>query len=293
MFSGCYVATITPFSSNGKEIDEIALKNLLEFLISAGVAGVVPCGSTGESATLSHEEHERVIALTVKYVNQRVKVVAGTGSNNTTEAIKLTEFAQKAGCDGALLISPYYNKPTQEGLYRHFRQVSESVDIPIMLYNIPGRTAVNIEPETIARLVQDCPNIVAIKEASGNLEQMARIKMLAPRLDLLSGDDALTLPLLAIGGVGVVSVLANIAPRSVVEMLASWETDDRARAQEIYYQYLPLIKALFIETNPIPVKTAAGLMGLCQPDLRLPLCPMSEKNRQVLTNILREYQLIK
>ena len=293
MFSGCYVATITPFSSNGKEIDEIALKNLLEFLISAGVAGVVPCGSTGESATLSHEEHERVIALTVKYVNQRVKVVAGTGSNNTAEAIKLTEFARKAGCDGALLISPYYNKPTQEGLYRHFRQVSESVDIPIMLYNIPGRTAVNIEPETIARLVQDCPNIIAIKEASGNLEQMARIKMLAPRLDLLSGDDALTLPLLAIGGVGVVSVLANIAPRPVVEMLASWETNDRARAQEIYYQYLPLIKALFIETNPIPVKTAAGLMGLCQPDLRLPLCPMSEKNRQVLTNILREYQLIK
>jgi len=293
VFSGCYVATITPFSSNGKEIDEIALKNLLEFLISAGVAGVVPCGSTGESATLSHEEHERVIALTVKYVNQRVKVVAGTGSNNTAEAIKLTEFARKAGCDGALLISPYYNKPTQEGLYRHFRQVSESVDIPIMLYNIPGRTAVNIEPETIARLVQDCPNIIAIKEASGNLEQMARIKMLAPRLDLLSGDDALTLPLLAIGGVGVVSVLANIAPRPVVEMLASWETNDRARAQEIYYQYLPLIKALFIETNPIPVKTAAGLMGLCQPDLRLPLCPMSEKNRQVLTNILREYQLIK
>ncbi|MEW5995456.1 MAG: 4-hydroxy-tetrahydrodipicolinate synthase, partial [Candidatus Zixiibacteriota bacterium] len=194
---------------------------------------------------------------------------------------------------GALLISPYYNKPTQEGLYRHFRRISEEVNIPIMLYNIQSRTAVNIEPETIARLVKDCPNIVAIKEASGNLEQMARIKMLAPRLEILSGDDALTLPLLAIGGAGVVSVLANIAPRPVVEMINCFMKNDLAGAQEIYYQYLPLVKILFLETNPIPVKTAAGLMGLCQPDLRLPLCAMSEKNQQTLRNALQEYQLIK
>lgn len=293
MFSGCYVATITPFKDGGRKVDESALKNLLEFLISAGVSGVVPCGSTGESATLSYEEHEQVIALTVKYVNHRIKVVAGTGSNNTSEAIRLTRFAREAGCDGALLISPYYNKPTQEGLYRHFRKISEEVDIPIMLYNIQSRTAVNIEPETVARLVKDCPNIVAIKEASGNLEQMARIKMLAPNIAILSGDDALTLPVLAIGGCGVVSVLANIAPRVVVEMLKRFEHKDIAGAQEIYYQYLPLVKALFLETNPIPVKTACALIGLCQPDLRLPLCPMSEKNRQVLEKILKEYQLIK
>src|SRR3989339_579690 len=204
MFSGSIVALVTPFKNN--KIDADKLRELVEFHVENGTSGIVPCGTTGESATLSYEEHDEVISLTVKFAAKRVKVIAGTGSNNTAEAIMLTQFAEKAGCDGALLIAPYYNKPTQKGLYMHFSEVAKSVKIPIILYNIQSRTAVNMEPETIAKIAKDHKNVVAVKEASGSLDQMSQVKALAPEIDLLSGDDALTLPVLSIGGSGVISV---------------------------------------------------------------------------------------
>lgn len=293
MFSGSYVALVTPFK-NGK-VDVEKLKEFVEFHIKNGSDGLVPCGTTGESATLSVEEHELVIETVVKAAKKRIKVVAGTGSNNTEEAIEYSLFAKKAGADGILLISPYYNKPTQKGLYLHFKKIAEEVKIPIMLYNIQSRTAVNIEPETIEKLVHDCPEntIVSVKEASGSLEQMTKIKYLCPDIDLLSGDDALTLPVLSIGGTGVVSVVANIVPSDVSKLVKSFLAGNFKEAVKLHYKLFPLIKAMFIETNPIPVKTAMGLMNMCSPELRLPMCEMESKNIEKLKKTIKDYGLIK
>lgn len=291
-FCGSIVAIVTPFKND--KIDEKTLKDLIEFQIKNGTHGIVPCGTTGESPTLSTEEHERVIELCIEAVKGRIPVIAGTGSNSTAEAIVLTKHAAKAGADASLQVSPYYNRPTQEGLYLHFKAIAESVDIPIILYNIQGRTAVNIEPQTIARLARECKNIIGVKEASGNLAQMSAIKKLCPRdFLLISGDDALTLPLMAIGGVGVISVAANIIPKDIVQMVEAGQKGDLAKAQEWHYKMLPLIQALFCETSPAPVKTAMGLMGLCSADVRLPLAPLSEAGLAKLKTALKDYGLIK
>jgi len=301
MFKGSIVAIVTPFStvggsaSGGKKlvIDEKKFKELIEFHIKSGTSGIVPCGTTGESATLSFAEHERVIEITIKQVNKRVPVIAGTGSNSTEEAIMLTKQAASAGADASLQVSPYYNRPTQRGLYEHFKAVADAVDIPIILYNIASRTGVNIEPETIAKLAHDCKNIVAVKEASGNLEQMSRIKQLCPKnFILISGDDGLTLPVLGIGGTGIISVVANIVPKDVANLVHEFEKGNIKKAQELHFKLLPLVKAMFIETNPIPVKTAMGLLGMCEPDLRLPMCAMAPENLEKLKKALKEYGLL-
>jgi 4-hydroxy-tetrahydrodipicolinate synthase len=291
MFAGSMVAIVTPFK-NGK-VDEKKLRELIELQIKNGSSGIVPCGTTGESATLSLQEHERVIEITVEQVKGRVPVIAGTGSNSTEEAIVLTRHAAEAGSDGSLQVSPYYNRPTQQGLYEHFKAIASAVDIPVILYNIASRTGVNIEPETIARLSHDCKNIVGVKEASANLDQMSRIKSLcAEGFDLISGDDSLTLPILSIGGTGIISVVANIVPRDVADLVSEFAKGNIKKARELHYKLLPLIKAAFLETNPIPVKTAMGLLGICEPDLRLPMCPMSAENLEKLKNALKEYGLL-
>lgn len=290
MFKGSMVALVTPFKSG--KLDERALKELVEFHIKNGTAALVPCGTTGESATLSYEEHDRVIELVIEYAKGRIPVIAGTGSNSTEEAIVLTKHALKAGADASLQVSPYYNRPTQKGLYLHFKAIAEAVDIPIILYNIASRTGVNIEPETFARLAE-IKNIIGVKEASGSLEQMARIRKLCPKEFLLiSGDDALTLPVMSIGGVGIISVAANIIPGDVADMCKGFEKGDLRKAQGMHYKMLNLVKAMFIETNPIPVKTAMGLMKLCQPDMRLPLCEMLPENKERLVKAMKEYKLI-
>jgi len=292
MFKGSIVAIVTPFR-NGK-VDEKKLRDLIEFQIKNGSSGIVPCGTTGESATLTFDEHEKVIEVTIKQVNKRVPVIAGTGSNSTQEAIMLTQQAARAGADASLQVSPYYNRPTQKGLYEHFKAIAQSVKIPIILYNIAGRTGVNIEPETIARLAQDCKNIVAVKEASGSLDQMSRIKQFCPKeFDLISGDDGLTLPVLSIGGIGIISVVANIVPADVASLVTAFQKGDFKKAKELHYKLLPLIKAVFLETNPIPVKTAMGLLGMCDPGLRLPMCSMSADNLEKLKKALRDYGLLK
>ena len=289
MFEGSYVAIVTPFKDN--KVDFECLKKLIEFHIKNGINGIVPCGTTGESVTLSYQEHEQVIDFVVKTVAGRIKVIAGTGSNSTTETIEMTAYAKKSGADGVLLVSPYYNKPTQKGLYLHFKKVADEIDIPIMLYNIQSRTAVNIEPETVAKLHSDCKNIVAIKEASGSLEQMTKIQILYPKIDMLSGDDALTLPLMAIGGKGVVSVVANIIPKEVTEMVSAGLKGDLKKAKEIHFKIFDLTKALFLETNPIPIKTAMSLLGLCSDELRLPMCSMENKNKEKLVKVMNDFGL--
>lgn len=287
---GAMVAIVTPFRDDA--VDERAFKQLIERQIAGGTTAIVPCGTTGESATLSHEEHERVIELAVDAVRGRAAVIAGTGSNNTREAIRLTKRAKEAGADGALLISPYYNRPTQRGLYLHFKAVSEAVDLPLVLYNIASRTAVNIEPETFAQLAQ-LRNIVGVKESSGNLEQMSRILQLTNRkLTLLSGDDGLTLPVLAIGGMGVISVASNLVPGDVSALVGAYLAGRTDEALHWHQRLLPLVKALFLESNPIPVKTAMGMLGWIRPELRLPLCPMSEANEERLQQALIAYGLL-
>jgi 4-hydroxy-tetrahydrodipicolinate synthase len=290
MFTGSIVAIVTPFR-NGK-VDERALGDLIEFQIANGTAGIVPCGTTGESATLSHEEHDRVVALTVEAVKRRVPVIAGSGSNSTEEAIALTKHAKQAGADGALLITPYYNKPTQEGLFRHYKAVAEAVDLPLVLYNIPGRTGVNLSPSTVARLVSS-PNIVGIKEGSGSVQQTSDIvQMCGERITVLSGDDPLTLPIMALGGKGVITVTANLLPRDMSAMVAAALANRWDEARRLHYKLSPLFAALFFETNPIPVKEALGLMGKIDPEVRLPLCPLMPDNRDRLTRVLKDYGLI-
>jgi 4-hydroxy-tetrahydrodipicolinate synthase len=290
MFKGSMVALVTPFK-NGK-IDEKALAELVEFHIKNGTTALVPCGTTGESATLNYEEHDKVIELTIEFAGGRLPVIAGTGSNSTEEAIMLTKHAKKAGARASLQVSPYYNRPTQKGLYLHFKAIAEAVDIPIILYNIASRTGVNIEPETFVKLAQ-VKNIIGVKEASGSLEQMSRIRSLVPKdFLLISGDDALTLPVMSIGGVGIISVVANIIPRDVADMCKAFEKGDIKRAEELHYKMLDLIKAMFIETNPIPVKTAMGLMKMMDPQIRLPLCEMLPENKEKLVKALKDYSLI-
>ncbi|MBL8038073.1 4-hydroxy-tetrahydrodipicolinate synthase [Nitrospira sp. CMX1] len=290
MFTGSLVAIVTPFRKG--KVDERALSELIEWQIAHGTSGIVPCGTTGESATLSHDEHNRVIELTVEVVRRRVPVVAGTGSNSTDEAIALTKHAKQAGADAALLITPYYNKPTQEGLYRHYRAVAEAVDLPLVLYNIPGRTGVNMLPATIARL-STLPTIVGVKEGSGSVQQASDlVQMCGDRLTVLAGDDALTLPMMAVGGKGVITVTANIMPAEMAGLVKAFTDGKIEEARRLHFKLSPLFAALFFETNPIPVKEALGLMGKIDPELRLPLCPMAQDPREKLIEVLKEASLI-
>jgi len=290
MFHGAIVATVTPFR-NGN-LDKNALKKLVTFQIDSGTDGIVPCGTTGESATLSFEEHERVIDIVLESADGRVPVIAGTGSNNTKEAVALTRYAKKAGVSGALVITPYYNKPTQDGLYRHFRTVAESADIPIILYNVPGRTGVNMAAQTVARLAE-IPNIVGVKEASGNLTQVCDIIRMTPKkFCVLSGDDALFFPMMALGAKGVISVTSNVAPRLMAELYDTYVIGEISRARDIHYHLWPLFHALFLETNPIPAKTALAMMKKIREEFRLPLSPMADANRKVLARTLSDMKLI-
>jgi len=290
MFRGSIVAIVTPFK-DGK-VDEDVFRELIEFQIENGTSAIVPCGTTGESATLGMLEHARVIDITVAAVNKRVPVVAGTGGNSTSEAIELTAHAKKAGADATLQVTPYYNKPTQEGLYQHFKAIAKEVPLPQVLYNVPGRTSVNMLPETVARLAE-LPEIVAIKEASGNLEQMAEIISLAgDNITLLSGDDNLTLPVLSIGGEGVVSVVANIIPKDSSEMVSAWEEGDLNKARGLFYKMFPLCRAMFYETNPVPVKTSLALMGKIRDEILLPLVSMDPSNLDRLKKVLQAYGLM-
>ncbi len=287
---GSIVAIVTPFR-NGR-VDEKALGDLIEWHIKEGTHGIVPCGTTGESATLDYEEHYRVIKFTIEVVKGRIPVIAGTGANSTDETIMITKRAEKDGADFALLVAPYYNKPTQEGLYRHYKKVAESTGLPLILYNVPGRTAVNILPGTVARLAE-IKNIVGIKEASGDMKQVSEIiRLCGDKIAVLSGDDFTTFPLLALGGKGVISVTANVAPRDVAEMCNSWFRGDINTARSLHYKLEPLNSAMFLETNPIPVKTALAMMGRISEEFRLPLCEMSESNKEKLRKVLIDYKLI-
>jgi len=291
MFSGSFVAIVTPFK-NGR-VDYDKLKELIEAHIKKGTSGIVPCGTTGESATLSHDEHNEVVENVVKAVKKRVKVIAGTGSNNTREAIELTKFAKRVGADGSLIITPYYNKPTQKGLYEHFAKIANEVDIPIVIYNVPGRTAVDILPQTVIKLSK-IKNIIGIKEASGKIDCVSEIvRGTNGEFDVISGDDALTFPMLAIGGKGVISVVANIVPEDMANMIRSFEEGNINEARKLHLKMFPLIKALFIETNPIPIKTAMEILGMMPGELRLPLCTMLEENKSRLKRVMQEYGLIK
>jgi len=287
MFEGLSTALVTPFRDDA--IDETALRELVERQIAAGVDQLVPCGSTGESATLSHFEHGKVIEIVVSAARGRVAVLAGTGSNNTREAIELTQHAKAVGADGALLISPYYNKPTQQGIYEHYRAVADQTRFPLVTYNIPGRTGSNIAPATLARLA-DVPHIVGVKEACGDLGQIGEVVARCPdEFAVLSGDDALNLPILAVGGKGAISTASNVAPEAVGELVRACRDNDYERARKLHFRLLPLFDALFIETNPIPVKCALQLMGLIgSAEMRLPLTPITEASRERLQVVLKE-----
>ncbi len=291
-FQGSFVAMVTPFR-NGK-VDEAKLRELVEFHIAHGTDGLIPCGTTGESPGLTHDEHRRIVEVVIEAARGRIRVVAGTGSNSTAEAIELTKHAERAGAAGALVVNPYYNKPTQEGLYRHFRAVAESVAIPILVYNIQSRTAVNVETDTLARLVRDVASVAGVKEASGSLDQMSQvIAACGPDFSVLSGDDNITLPLLAIGGSGVVSVIANIVPRETADLVHAALDGDWKRARDLHYRLFPLARAAFLETNPIPIKEAMAMAGMLEPEFRLPMCRMSDANREKLRAILKPYALVK
>jgi len=292
MFQGCYTALITPFA-NGR-VDYDAFARLIEFQIAEGVQGVVPCGTTGEAATLSDDEHAEVVDFTVKTVKRRVQVIAGAGSNSTETGVRFTRHAQAAGADGALLITPYYNKPTQEGLYQHYRTIAEACDLPLIVYNVPGRTSVSIAPETVERLARDCKNITGLKDATNSLAYTNDVLYRTRGLDfdLLSGDDGVVLPLLSLGAKGVISTSANIAPRSMVTLIAAWQRGDIATARKLHFDQLRLCEDLFIETNPSPVKMAASLLGFGREDTRLPLVPLGQANRERLMATLRSFGLI-
>jgi 4-hydroxy-tetrahydrodipicolinate synthase len=290
MFRGAITALVTPFK-NG-QVDEKALRNLIEFQIANGVDGLVPCGTTGESPTLSHDEHDRVIEMTIDAAKKRVPVIAGTGSNSTAEALRLTRHAYEAGADGALIACPYYNKPTQEGLYQHFELIAKNVPIPIIPYNIPGRTGINMSPELIARLAK-ISNIVGIKEASGSIKQMSDVINLCGKdFAVLSGDDIFTLPLMAIGGAGVISVVSNLVPADMAGLIDAFEAGDMDKAKSLHYKMSGLIDMLFIEVNPIPVKAALALMGKIEYEYRLPLCKMAEDNFEKLKKTMVAYGLL-
>ncbi|MDI6703709.1 MAG: 4-hydroxy-tetrahydrodipicolinate synthase [bacterium] len=290
MFSGCFVALVTPFS-NGK-VDKEGLKSLVEFHIKEGIDGIVPCGTTGESATLSMDEHKEVVELVIEYVGGRIPVIAGAGSNNTLEALELTRFAKKAGASAVLSITPYYNKPTPSGLYEHYRTISSEVDIPIILYNIPSRTGINMSPETIKK-ISEIENVVGVKEASGDLKQVSEIiRLCGEDFTVLSGDDFIILPLMAVGGKGVISATANVAPRDMTNMIKEFNKGNISEARRLHYKLLPLCKAMFIETNPGPVKAALSMMGKISEEIRLPLVKVREDTREKIKKALIEYGLI-
>jgi 4-hydroxy-tetrahydrodipicolinate synthase len=292
IFQGSLVAMVTPF--NDGRVDEAKLRDLVEFHVANGTDGLVPCGTTGESPTLTHEEHKRVVEIVIQQARDRIPVVAGTGSNSTAEAIELTHHAAQAGAAGALLVTPYYNKPTQQGLYAHFRAIAQAVpDLPLIVYNIQGRTAVNVETETLARLAE-IPNIVGVKEASGSLDQMTAV-ILACRSDftVLSGDDNLTLPLMSVGGRGVISVVANFLAREVADVTHAALEGDWKRARDLHLKLYPVCKAMFIETNPIPVKEAMAMLGMIRAEWRLPMCAMTPANREKLRQALVQAGVLK
>ncbi len=291
MFKGAITALVLPFK-NGK-IDEDAYRNLIEWQIEQGINGLVPCGTTGESATLSHAEHEKAIEICIDQTKKRVPVLAGCGSNNTLEAIRLTQFAKDAGADAALLISPYYNKPTQEGIFRHYQKINDEVELPMIVYNVPGRTGSNVMPSTMARMYKELKNIVGIKEATSNLVQVSNFReQTDENFSLLIGDDNTLLASLAVGAVGTISVTSNVAPKAVSDLCAAWERQDIKEAQRLHFLLEPLSRAMFMETNPIPVKTALGLMGKMEIEFRLPLCEMEDSNFEKLKNVLKELKVI-
>lgn len=292
MFKGVFTAIVTPFKED-ESVDEETLKKLINFNIENDVSGIVPCGTTGESPTLSHEEHDRVIEITVKHVNKRVPVIAGTGSNCTKEAIRLTKHAEEVGADACLLVNPYYNKPTQEGLYRHFKAIADSVEFPCVVYNIKGRTGVNVETSTLIRLVNDCKNIVAVKEASGDLEQIKDVIAQRPEgFSVLSGDDNITFDLIKAGGDGVVSVASNLVPDKMSKMVKLALDGEFKEAEKLNNELMPLFKAEFIETNPIPIKAALAMKGMIKEVYRLPMCELSDRHRKELKKVLMDMKII-
>jgi 4-hydroxy-tetrahydrodipicolinate synthase len=292
MFTGTYTAIVTPFK-NGK-IDEAALARLIKNQIKGGVDGIVPVGTTGESPTVDCEEHIRIIELAVKFAAGKIKVLAGTGANATSEAIHLTRAAEKAGADGSLQVAPYYNKPTQEGLFHHFRDIARNTKLPIVLYSVPGRCGVEIGVETVKRLVADCKNIVGIKEAGGSCDRVSQLRAaLGPKFVILSGDDSLTLPFMSVGAQGVISVASNVVPREVSQLVKAYLAGDAKKALQLHQKLYPLFKDLFIETNPVPVKAALAMLGEIEEEYRLPLVPMGEKNRETLRKTLKACGILK
>ncbi len=290
MFQGSIVALVTPFKDGA--LDEQKLRELVQFHIENGTNGIVPCGTTGESPTLTPQEHNRVIEIVCEEARGKLPVMAGTGSNSTAEAIEFTRHAKEAGADGALVVTPYYNKPTQQGLYLHFKAIADAVDIPIILYNIEGRTARNIETATVKRLFEDCPNIIGVKEASGSIQQVKDVReACGDDFIILSGDDAMTLEMMDLGGLGVISVIANIIPQDVVAMINAYNAGNKEEAQAMHKKMSNLVSSMFIETNPIPVKKAAELIGLCSGELRLPLCDMDPDNLAVVKGAMTNYGL--
>jgi 4-hydroxy-tetrahydrodipicolinate synthase len=286
MFTGTYTAIVTPFK-NGR-IDEAALQRLINIQIKAGVDGIVPVGTTGESPTVNYEEHIEIIALSVRVAAGKIKVLAGTGGNSTSEAIYLTEHAEKVGADGSLQVAPYYNKPTQEGLFQHFREVARHTRLPIMLYSIPGRCGIEIGVDTVERLAKRCKNVIGIKEAGGNPDRVSQLRAaLGPRFEIMCGDDALTLPFMSLGAQGVISVASNVIPREIAQMVKAFTARKTQAALKLHDRYYPLFKDLFIETNPVPVKAALAMMGMIQEEYRLPLVPMSQASKQTLKTTLK------
>lgn len=291
-FEGSYVALVTPFDSEGR-LDEGAYRELVRRQIKGGTKGLVPCGSTGEAATLLHEEYRRCIEICMEESRGDIPVMAGIGTNATWKAIEMAREAESLGVDALLVLAPYYNKPTQEGLYQHFRAVARETRLPVMIYNIPGRTAVNMAPATITRIAKDCPNVLAVKEAAGSLDQVSEILTLAPKgFVVMSGDDSLTLPMMAVGARGVVSVVANIAPKQTQALCEAYLKGDTKKAAALHLKLFPLVKSLFVETNPIPVKAALEMMGQCRAEPRLPLTPLSAAARPALKKALKNFGLL-
>jgi 4-hydroxy-tetrahydrodipicolinate synthase len=292
MFTGTYTAIVTPFK-NGK-IDEAAFARLIKAQIKGGVDGIVPVGTTGESPTVNYEEHLKVIELAIKFAGEKIKVLAGTGANSTNEAVYLTREAEKLGVDGSLQVGPYYNKPTQEGLFQHFREIARNTKLPIILYSVPSRSGVEIGVETCRRLVETCKNVIGIKEAGGSCDRVSQLRaVLGSRFEILSGDDSLTVPFMSVGAQGVISVASNVAPREVVQMVKAYLSGQTKKAMQLHQKFYPLFKDLFIETNPIPVKAALAMMGQIEEEYRLPLVPMNPKNRETLRRTLKNCGLLK
>lgn len=292
MFTGTYTAIVTPFK-NG-QVDEVALERLIKLQIKGGVNGIVPVGTTGESPTVSYEEHVQIIKLAVKFAAGKVKVLAGTGANSTTEAIYLTKEAEKAGADGSLQVAPYYNKPTQEGLFQHFRAIADATKLPIVLYSIPGRCGIEIAVDTVKRLAAACKNIIGIKEAGGSCDRVSQLRQaMRSKFEILSGDDSLTIPFMSVGAQGVISVASNVIPREVSQMVNAYAAGQTKKALQLHQKFYPLFKDLFIETNPVPVKAALAMKGLMEEEYRLPLVPMSAKNKETLKATLRAVGVLK